>query len=61
VLCITARQRFRQVERLLQDTNLTIDTIAQQTGFTHSHYLQAAFKERHGMTPGEFRKAGRPH
>jgi LacI family transcriptional regulator len=55
------RLRFRQVERLLQDTNLTIDTIAQQTGFTHSHYLQAVFKERHGMTPGEFRKAGRPH
>jgi len=50
------RLRFRQVERLLQDTNLTIDTIAQQTGFTHSHYLQAAFKERHGVTPGEFRR-----
>lgn len=54
------RLRFRQVERLLEDTNLTIDTIAQQTGFTHSHYLQAAFKQRHGVTPGEFRRAGQP-
>ena len=50
------RLRFRQVERLLRDTDLTIDAIADQTGFTHSHYLQAAFKERYGMTPGQFRK-----
>lgn len=50
------RLRFRLVERLLQDTDLTIEAIAEQTGFTHSHYLQAAFKERHGITPGQFRK-----
>jgi LacI family transcriptional regulator len=50
------RLRFRMVERLLSDTDLTIDAIAEQTGFTHSHYLQAAFKERLGMTPGAFRK-----
>ena len=50
------RIRFRAVENLLRDTDLTIDAIAAQTGFTHSHYLQAAFKERHGITPGEFRK-----
>ena len=50
------RIRFRAVEHLLRDTDLTIDNIASQTGFTHSHYLQAAFKERHGITPGEFRK-----
>jgi len=50
------RIRFRAVENLLRDTDLTIDAIAAQTGFTHSHYLQAAFKERHGSTPGEFRK-----
>ncbi len=50
------RIRFRSVEHLLRDTDLTIDAIAAQTGFTHSHYLQAAFKDRHGVTPGEFRK-----
>ena len=50
------RIRFRVVESLLRDTDLTIDAIASQTGFTHSHYLQAAFKERHGVTPGEYRK-----
>lgn len=50
------RVRFRAVENLLRETDLTIDAIAAQTGFTHSHYLQAAFKERHGVTPGEYRK-----
>jgi LacI family transcriptional regulator len=51
------RVRFREVERLLRETNLTIDLIAEQTGFTHSHYLQATFKARYKQTPGKFRHA----
>lgn len=50
------RVRFREVERLLRETDLTIDVIARQTGFVHSHYLQAAFKEMYGQTPGAFRR-----
>ena len=50
------RIRFREVERLLRETDLTIEAIAAQTGFAHSHYLQATFKESRGHTPGEFRK-----
>ena len=50
------RVRFREVERLLRETDLTIDAIALQTGFAHSHYLQAAFKETRGITPGQFRR-----
>jgi len=50
------RVRFREVERLLRETDLTIDAIALQTGFAHSQYLQAAFKESCGMTPGQFRR-----
>jgi AraC-like DNA-binding protein len=46
------------VERLLRETDLTIDVIARQTGFAHSHYLQAAFKQTYGQTPGAFRRAG---
>jgi LacI family transcriptional regulator len=49
------RVRFREVERLLRETDLTIDAIAAQTGFAHSHYLPAAFKSAYGQTPGEFR------
>jgi LacI family transcriptional regulator len=53
------RMRFKQVERLLRETELTIESIAAQTGFTHSHYLQAAFKKYHGVTPGQWRAADR--
>jgi len=54
------RVRFREVERLLRETDLTIDAIAEQTGFSYSHYLQAAFKETYGQTPGEFRRKNAP-
>lgn len=47
--------RFREVERLLRETDLTVEVIAEQTGFAYSHYLQAAFKSAYGQTPGEFR------
>jgi len=50
------RVRFREMERLLRETDLTIEAIATQTGFTHSHYLQAAFKLSRSETPGEFRR-----
>lgn len=49
------RIRFREVERLLLETNFTIDVIAEQTGFTCSEYFHSAFRDRHGKTPGEFR------
>jgi len=50
------RVRFREVERLLRDTDLPVEAIAEQTGFVHGHYLQTAFKQRHGETPGGYRK-----
>ncbi|MCB1203466.1 MAG: DNA-binding transcriptional regulator [Verrucomicrobiae bacterium] len=53
------RVRFREVNRLLLATDLTIDLIADQTGFTHAHYLQSAYRERFGITPGEYRRRKR--
>jgi LacI family transcriptional regulator len=50
------RVRFREVERLLTETDLTVEAVAAQTGFLHTHYLQSAFKETYGVTPGVFRK-----
>lgn len=50
------RIRFRRVERLLRDTDLPIEAIAEQTGFAHGHYLQTVFKRRHGETPGAYRR-----
>ena len=51
------RVRFKEVERLLRETDFTMETISELAGFTHSHYLQTAFKERHGVTPGQYRQA----
>jgi LacI family transcriptional regulator len=51
-----ARVRFREVERLLRETDLTVDAIAEATGFAHSHYLQALFKQISGLTPAAFRR-----
>ena len=44
------------MNRLLRNSDLTIETIAELTGFTHAHYLQTSFRERYGMTPGTYRK-----
>ena len=37
----------------------TADTISEMTGFSYAHYLQTAYRERYGKTPGAFRKETR--
>jgi LacI family transcriptional regulator len=51
-----ARLRFAAVEKLLLQTDLTLDAIAAKCGFTHPQYMAGAFRKRTGMTPGTFRK-----
>ena len=51
------RLRFRDVERLLLTTDLTLDQIAERTGFTHASYFQAAFRERYSVSPGVWRRS----
>lgn len=55
------RVRFREVNRLLRNTDLTIEAIADLTGFVHPHYLQTAYRDRYGLTPGRFRRNHRNH
>jgi len=50
------RIRFAAVEKLLTQTDLTLDAIAARCGFTHPQYMAEAFRKRAGMTPGEFRR-----
>lgn len=50
------RIRFAAVEKLLTQTDLTLDAIAARCGFAHPQYMAEAFRKRNGMTPGEFRK-----
>jgi LacI family transcriptional regulator len=54
------RLRFRDVERLLLTTDLTLDQIAERTGFTHASYFQAAFRARYDLPPGTWRQARLP-
>lgn len=50
------RVRFREVDRLLRHSDLTIEAIAELTGFSRAHYLQSTFRERYGIPPGEYRR-----
>lgn len=50
------RIRFAAVEKLLTQTDLTLDAIAARCGFTHPQYMAEAFRKRAGVTPGEFRR-----
>ena len=50
------RVRFARVERLLAETDFTLDEIAARTGFAHTQYMAEAFRKRAGITPGEFRR-----
>lgn len=50
------RVRFALVEKLLIETDFTLEVIAERTGFVYPQYMAEAFRKRSGMTPGEFRK-----
>jgi LacI family transcriptional regulator len=50
------RVRFRRVEQLLRETNLSLASIADRTGFRHTEYLTVAFGRRHGMPPSAWRR-----
>ena len=50
------RVRFAEVNRLLKNTDLTIEAIAEMTGFAYAHYLQTAYRERFGIPPGQVRR-----
>ena len=50
------RIRFAEVARLLIETDLTLDVIAERAGFRHPQYMAEAFRKRTGSTPGEFRR-----
>jgi LacI family transcriptional regulator len=49
------RIRFVLVERLLVQTDLTLEAIAERAGFAYAQYMAEAFRRRTGVTPGQFR------
>jgi LacI family transcriptional regulator len=50
------RTRISTVKALLTTTELTIQKIAEQSGFCHAQHLNNLFKSSEGLTPKNFRK-----
>jgi LacI family transcriptional regulator len=51
------RMQLDRVRRLLAETDLPLKQIASKTGFQYPEYMSAAFKERTGQTPGQYRRS----
>jgi LacI family transcriptional regulator len=49
------RVQIDRVKRLLSNTDLTLESIAQRCGFRHSEYMSVVFKRITGTSPGKFR------
>jgi LacI family transcriptional regulator len=49
------RIRMNRIKILLRETDLSIESVAMRTGFSHPDYLSVAFKRVTGMTPGQYR------
>ena len=50
------RERVRQAERLLVETDMPIDQIARKAGFGRREHMGAVFKARLAKTPAQYRK-----
>ncbi|HAW96457.1 MAG TPA: hypothetical protein DCX60_09290 [Phycisphaerales bacterium] len=51
------RQRLARVRRLLQETDIPLEKLARQTGFTDSRRLGLVFRKKFGTTPAAFRRS----
>ncbi len=52
---VTAR-RIQKAKELLEDERLSMEQIAEQTGFRDHFYFTKVFKKYTGITPGKYRK-----
>jgi LacI family transcriptional regulator len=56
-----SRVRLGRVKRLLRETNLSLEKLAELTGYCSSAHMSVAFRREVGLPPGEFRRrASRP-
>lgn len=53
------RVRLAAVQRLLVETDLTLDALARRAGFDHPQYMSTLFRREVGLTPGEYRRQAR--
>lgn len=50
-------EKMACMRRLLKTTDMTLEHIAQLSGFTNAYNMSRAFKSQEGMPPGEYRKS----
>lgn len=50
------RVQLGRAKRLLDESDFTLERIAELCGFQHTEYLGVAFKRELGLTPGEYRR-----
>ncbi|EDY20606.1 transcriptional regulator, AraC family [Chthoniobacter flavus Ellin428] len=53
------RVQIRRVQDLLRTTELSLEEIAERSGFRNAQYLSVVFKREVGQPPSEFRLSGR--
>lgn len=53
----SARRRIGIACSLLHRSNLSMDEVAQQTGFCDRYHFSKVFKQIRGVSPGTFRDA----
>jgi len=54
------RVKLNRVKELLTETDLSLEQIAERSGFPNMEYLSVAFKREIGMPPSRFRMVNRP-
>jgi len=50
------QHRLQKAKQLLEHTNLKLEVIAQQCGFSNAHYFIRIFKKHTGITPKQYRE-----
>jgi AraC-like DNA-binding protein len=53
-------RRVREAQLLLLEASLTIAQVAERVGYEHQSSFAAAFRERVGMTPRDYRQHRAP-
>lgn len=56
-ISVLTQTRLKQAVRLLAETDLTIQDIAERTGYESQHYFSTAFKKMVGLPPNQYRKS----
>jgi LacI family transcriptional regulator len=53
------RVQIQHVKKLLTESDLSLERIAQRAGFNHAEYLSVVFREKEGMPPSRYRVLNR--